>query len=131
MPEQHLFEYAVIRVVPRVEREEFLNVGVIVYCRDRRFLQAVYLLNEEQLIAAFPGVDIPLIQRYLDAFVAIAAADKNAGPIAQLDAASRFRWLTATRSTIIQSSKVHPGLCSDPLQQVQRLLKEFVLGNEE
>lgn len=131
MPELHLFEYAVIRVLPRVEREEFLNVGVILYCRSLRFLEARYLLQPERLTACFPGVDLILLQQYLDAFTAIAAGSPSAGPIARLDAASRFRWLTATRSTILQSSKVHPGRCSDPRLQLQLLMQSFVLPEAE
>jgi hypothetical protein len=127
MPEMHLFEYAVIRVVPRVEREEFLNAGVILYCRNLRFLEARYILDEARLRTAFPGINLPELQQYLDAFCSIAAGAQPASPIAGLDVASRFRWLTATRSTVLQTSKVHPGHCGDPTQQLEHLLQSFVL----
>ena len=128
MPDKHLYEYAVIRVVPSVEREEFLNVGVILYCKQQKFLKAVYTLNEEKLHALSPHTDINIIRPYLDAFVAISDGDKPAGPIAQLDMAGRFRWLTATRSSVVQTSKVHPGFCSSSAEEtLMRLHAELVL----
>lgn len=128
MPDKHLYEYAVIRVVPSVEREEFLNVGVILYCREQKFLQAVYTLNEDKLRAFSPHTDINFIRPYLDAFVAIAAGDKTAGPIARQDIAGRFRWLTATRSSVVQTSKVHPGFCGGSAgETLMRLHEELVL----
>ena len=127
MQEQHLFEYAVIRVVPRVEREEFLNVGVILYCRDQRFLQTLFTLNEERLGIFSPHLDLPEIKGYLCAFEQICIGSTAGGPIARLDIASRFRWLTATRSTIVQTSKVHPGLCNDPAVMLERLYERLVL----
>lgn len=127
MPGKHLYEYAVIRVVPRVEREEFLNVGVILYSRDLKFLKVVYTINEQKLNAVCAGVDCQEIKDHLQAYERIANGDKEAGPIAQLDIASRFRWLTATRSTIVQSSKVHPGFCDEPEQTLQKLFEQFVL----
>jgi hypothetical protein len=130
MQEKHLFEYAVVRVVPRVEREEFVNAGVILYCRSLRFLEARCLLPVSRLQTCFPATDLQLLQQYLDAFVRIAAGDHNAGPIARLDPASRFRWLTATRSTILQTSKVHPGRCADAVQQLQHLMHMLVLPED-
>ena len=127
MQEQHLFEYAVIRVVPRVEREEFLNVGVILYCKKPPFLQARYTLDTARLSAFCPGLDIEEIKAYLCAFEHISAGSPAGGPIAKLDMASRFRWLTATRSTIVQSSKVHPGFCTDPLVTLEKLHEQLVL----
>ena len=127
MQDKHLYEYAVIRVVPSVEREEFLNVGVILYCKQQKFLQAVFTLNEERLRAFSPQTDINNIRPYLEAFVAISKGSKSGGPIAQLDMAGRFRWLTATRSSIIQTSKVHPGLCSANAEDtLMRLHKQLV-----
>lgn len=131
MPELHLYEYAVIRVVPRVEREEFLNVGVILYCRGLRFLEARWILAEDRFASCFPGTDLAQLQQYLEAFSSIAAASCTTSPIARLDMASRFRWLTATRSTMLQTSKVHPGQCKDPGLQLQRLLQAFVLTEEQ
>ncbi len=127
MQENHLFEYAIIRVVPRVEREEFLNVGVIVYCKKPAFLQTTITLNEKRLLALYPEIDMEEIQSHLKAFEQIIAGDASAGPIAALDIASRFRWLTAKRSTILQTSVVHPGLCKDPALTLVRLHEQLVL----
>lgn len=127
MQEKHLFEYAVIRVMPRVEREEFLNAGVILYCKQHKFLQAIISLNEDRLRAFSPETDLNEVKTYLDAFECIAKGGKQAGPIGQLDLASRFRWLTATRSTVVQAGKVHPGFCGDPLKALTRLHEQLVL----
>ena len=127
MPEQQLFEYAVIRIVPRVEREEFLNIGVILYCRDMQFLETMYSIDEERLRAFAGYVDMAELKKHLCAIEKISRADHTAGEIAKLDIASRFRWLTAARSTILQTSKVHPGLCNDPMETLKRLYKELVL----
>ena len=126
MPEKHLFEYAVIRVVPCVEREEFLNVGIILYCASRGFLQTVYSLPEERLRAFNLELDIPELQQRLHAFERICAGRAQGGPIGQLPIASRFRWLTATRSTVVQTSAVHPGLCTDPQETLSRLFAKMV-----
>lgn len=126
MQEKHLFEYAVIRVVPRVEREEFINVGVIVYCSSHRFLQTLYKLDETRLLSLFPALDISELSDRLRAFEQVCAGGKSGGTIGKLPIASRFRWLTATRSTIVQTSPVHPGLCSDPQQMLLRLQNQLV-----
>jgi len=127
MQEKHLFEYAVVRVVPRVEREEFINAGIILYCRDQRFLGVMFSVDEHRLEALCAKLDIDELREHLRAFEQIAAGDKNAGPIARLDLASRFRWLTATRSTVVQASKVHPGLCTDAGDMLARLHNQLVL----
>lgn len=128
MPEMHLFEYAVIRVMPRVEREEFLNVGVIVYCRSQGFLQTKFALNEDQLRAAFSAeLDMHELAERLRAFERICAGRAQGGVIGQLSIAERFRWLTATRSTVVQTSPVHPGLCSDAGETLDRLFVQLVL----
>jgi hypothetical protein len=127
MQEKHLYEYAIIRVVPRVEREEFINVGVIVYCPSKRFLQTVYELNEKKLLSLYNELDISEIEDRLKAFVHICEGDVQGGPIGKLPLASRFRWLTAARSTIVQTSPVHPGLCVDPQQALAKLHRQFVL----
>ena len=127
MQEKHLYEYAVIRVVPRVEREEFLNTGVILYCPRLKYLQLIYTLDTDRLLAFYPKLDIAELEEHLRAFETITLGDKEGGPIAQLDVASRFRWLTATRSTILQTSKVHPGFCGDPAAALQRLHAALVL----
>jgi Protein of unknown function (DUF3037) len=127
MHDNHSFEYAVIRLVPQVEREEFLNVGVILYCRHHPFLQMKFTLDETRLHATFPGADIQDIQLHLQAFEHICMGDIKGGPIALLDMASRFRWLTAKRSTVVQTSDVHPGLCSDPQETLNKLHRQLVL----
>jgi hypothetical protein len=127
MQEKQLFEYAVIRIVPRVEREEFLNVGVILYCRDQNFLQALYHLNEKRIRLFCDQLDIEEIEEYLKTFERICRGDINAGPIAKLPIAERFRWLTATRSTIVQTSKVHPGFCKDAGETLNKLFRQLVL----
>lgn len=127
MQEKHLFEYAVIRVVPRVEREEFINTGIVLYCRDQRFLGVMFSVDEDRLRSLCPLLDIEELKEHLKAFEQIAIGNKNAGPIAKLDLAGRFRWLTATRSTIVQASKVHPGLCDDAGEMLERLYNQLVL----
>lgn len=126
MQESQLFEYAIIRVVPKVEREEFLNVGVVLYCAKQKFLQLKYNLDEERL-KAFPGIDTVEICEYLCAFERICNNNPDAGPIAQLPIDERFRWLTASRSTIMQTSKVHPGLCTDAQETLNRLFELMVV----
>ena len=127
MQENHLFEYAVIRVVPRVEREEFINVGVVVFCKKQKFLQTVYTLNKERLLAIHPHINIEEVEAALQSFERISTGEKDSGPIGKLDVPSRFRWLTATRSTVIQSSKVHVGFCKDLPQAVAHLHAQLVL----
>ena len=126
MPEKHLFEYAVIRVVPRVEREEFLNVGVIVYCAAQGFLQTSYTLAEERLCAFGSTIDLRELEARLSAFERICAGRAQGGIIGQLPAAARFRWLTAARSTVVQTSPVHPGLCTDAAETLRRLHAQLV-----
>ena len=127
MPAPHVFEYAVLRVVPRVEREEFLNAGVILLCRAQGFLQCRYLVPTARLLAfgaAAPDPD-ELAARLL-AFERICAGRPAGGPIGQLGLAERFRWLTAQRSTVVQTSPVHPGLCHDPAATLERLFAALV-----
>jgi len=127
MQEKHLFEYAVIRVVPRVEREEFINVGVILYCHSQKFLKVLYQLNEQKILAISKDTDVAELNTYLKALEKICIGGRDAGTIGQLPLASRFRWLTATRSSVIQSSKVHPGFCNDAGETVTRLFEQLVL----
>ena len=126
MPEKHVFEYAVIRVVPRVEREEFINVGVILFCKRTKFLQCIIKVDDDRLSAFAAGLDIVEVKSNLHAFAEITAGNKTCGSIAALDEASRFRWLTATRSTVVQTSKVHPGLTDDCEKTLRRLFAEMV-----
>lgn len=127
MQEMHLFEYAVIRVVPRVEREEFLNTGVVLYCPRQRFLQALITVNEERFRIFSAHWDVADVKAHLHAFEQICLGTKQGGPIGSLDRASRFRWLTATRSTVVQTSKVHPGFCVSAEETLKRLHAQMVL----
>jgi hypothetical protein len=127
MQEQHLFEYAVLRVVPKVEREEFINVGIIVYCKKLKFLQCLFTLNKERLRALCEKLDIDEVEEHLKAYERICKGGQDGGPIGKLDIASRFRWLTAIRSTVVQTSKVHPGFCSDPEKEIKKLHEQLVL----
>jgi len=124
----HSFEYAVVRVVPRVEREEFLNAGVILYCRSLGFLDARVALDRARLQALSPdaALDLDTVERGLAMIPRICAGDPAAGPIAALDQAERFRWLCATRSTVNQVSPVHAGLCDDPAAMLDHLMKKMV-----
>jgi hypothetical protein len=127
MQENHLFEYAVIRVVPQVEREEFLNVGVILYCSAQKFLQVQYVLDEKRLKSFCDKLDIQELQEHILSFERICAGGSQAGAIGLLPMAERFRWLTATRSTVVQTSKVHPGLCADAHEMLTHLYTQLVL----
>ena len=126
MSEQLSFEYAVIRVVPKVEREEFMNVGVIVYCQSLSFLNAAFYLDEMRLGALSPNLEMEEIKKHLAAFCEICKGGPAAGPIGKLDMGSRFRWLTATRSTVLQCSRVHPGLTEDPAATLKDLHARLV-----
>lgn len=121
-----LYEYAVIRYVPRVEREEFLNVGVIVFCKEQKRVEVLFHIDEQKLKALAPDADVEELRNYLAAFAATASGKKEGGPIAQEDAASRFRWLTAVRSSAIQTSRPHPGFTDDTVNTTARLLEELV-----
>lgn len=127
MQEKYLYEYAVIRFVPRVEREEFLNVGVVLYCKSERFLEAAFTLDEKRLKLLFGSFDIQEVEDNLRAFEKICLGGIYGGAIGVLPIADRFRWLTATRSTIIQCSKVHPGFCEVPGRTLLKLHKQLVL----
>ncbi len=127
MQEKNLYEYAVIRVVPRVEREEFLNVGIILFCKKARFIKVLYSINESKLQLFSGDLDPEQLHLNLEAFGKVGHGVKSGGPIAQFDIPSRFRWLTAIRSSAIQTSRPHPGLCDDLEQTAQRLFEEMVL----
>jgi hypothetical protein len=127
MQENHLFEYAVIRIVPRVEREEFLNVGVILFCPKQSFLQCMIGLDEERLRAFSKDLDFEELRENLHSFERICKGGPDGGPIGKLDSPSRFRWLTATRSTVLQTSKVHPGFCQNPEKTLDKLYNQLVL----
>ncbi len=126
MQEKHLFEYAVIRVVPCVEREEFMNIGVILYCSAHHFLKASFEIDEKRLLALCSETDLDELRKYLTAITEICEGKKKGGSIGKLPMASRFRWLTATRSTIVQTSPTHTGLCHHPEETLLRLMRELV-----
>ena len=126
MRDHYPYDYAVFRVVPRVEREEFMNVGVIVSCPARGFLEARIELNEQRLAAMDSTLDLESIRAHLLTIPAICAGGAQAGPIGQLSQRERFHWLVAPRSTIIQSSPVHTGYCKDPAEVLERLLNTMV-----
>ena len=127
MQGNHLFEYAVIRLVPHVEREEFLNAGVILFCAKKKFLKARILLNEEKIKTLCDKTDLAELRGHIDSFERICRGGDDSGPIGRLSLAERFRWLTATRSTVLQTSKVHPGLTPDPEEMLERLFNQLVL----
>lgn len=127
MPGKELFEYAVIRLVPQVEREEFLNVGVVLYCRGQRLLAMRYALDEQRLRSFGLPVAVDEVEAYLRGFQQVCNGERGGGPIAAMPIAERFRWLTAKRSTIIQTSPVHPGLCDVATETLAYLFQELVL----
>lgn len=127
MQGNHLFEYAVIRVVPRVEREEFLNTGVILYCQEKDFLQLLFTIDEKRIRDFCEKLDMDELKGHLVAFENICNGKEEGGPISKLDMPSRFRWLTAKRSTVIQTSAVHPGFCDDPMEMLEKLYEQLVL----
>lgn len=127
MPAPSSFDYAIIRVVPRVERGEFLNAGVIVHCPTLDFLAARVALDEVRLKAWWPDVDAAELREHLEVFPRIAAGDATAGPIAQLPRSQRFHWLVAPRSTVLQVSEVHAGLCEDTGHLVEQLMNSLSL----
>lgn len=126
MPARSSFDYALIRVVPRVEREEFLNAGVLLYCLQRGFLGARVELDERRLAALDPGADVELIRGHLEAIPRVCEGGVAAGPIGQLSQKERFHWLVAPRSTLIQTGPVHSGLCEDPGQAIEHLMDRMV-----
>ena len=120
------FQYAIVRVVPRVERGECMNVGVVFFCRPRRYLAARIALDEARLAAFAPGLDVEEVRAHLDAMTRIAAGEPDAGPVAELEQSERFHWLVAPSSTVIQTSPVHTGLCDDPEATVAGLMEKLV-----
>ena len=126
MPDKYRYDYAVIRVVPKVDREEFINAGVIVSCPDLSFLDASIKLNEDRLLALDPTIDIDLVKDHLEAIPTICRGGGEAGTIGGLPQRQRFHWLVAPRSTIIQTSPVHTGRCHDPAVALERLIATMV-----
>jgi len=120
------FQYAIVRVVPRIERGECFNAGVVLLCRPRRFLGSRTFLDEGRLRALAPDLDPELVRAHLAAIDRIVAGDASAGPIARLTKPERFHWLVAPSSTIIQPSEVHTGLCEDPAAELEHLFAALV-----
>jgi DUF3037 family protein len=126
LPAPASFDYAILRVVPRVDREEFINAGVVVFCLEKRYLDARILINNERLRALWPELDVELVRAHLDAVPRICMGDASAGPIAKLSQRERFHWLTSPRSTIIQPSPVHTGVCDNTEGVLDRLATQFL-----
>ncbi len=128
MSNQFGYDYAVIRVVPKVDREEFINAGVIVSCPDLSFLEARIKLNKSRLLALDPSVDLDMVRTHLATIPTICRGGGEAGSIGQLPQRERFYWLVAPRSTVIQTSPVHTGRCSDPALALDHLVATMVDG---
>ena len=131
MPDQFRYDYAVIRVVPKVDREEFINAGVILSCPDKSFLDARIRLNESRLLALDPSLDLEMVRTHLETIPTICHGGDGAGPIGQLPQRQRFHWLVAPRSTIIQTSPVHTGRCSDPAAALEHLVGKMVAATND
>lgn len=127
MPSKVIFEYAVVRIVPKVERGEFLNVGIILFAKSKDFLAMKYHFDKNRLALFSEEIDIERLENYLDAWDWICKGSQKGGAIGKLETPERFRWLTAAKSTIIQCSEVHPGLCQSPENKLDRLFQEYVL----
>mgnify|MGYP006396889137 FL=1 len=126
MQDRLLYEYAVLRLVPRVEREEFINIGVVLFCKRTDYLKCKIEVKRDRALALFPNLDLENLACYLSAFEKIVAAHPEGGLIATYDAPSRFRWLTAKRSTIVQISAIHSGLSENLDATLESLFQEFV-----
>ena len=127
MQGKHLYEYAVIRVVPKVEREEFLNVGIILFSKRGKYIRMLYTLDKERLRLFAGEPDIDLIEKTLDSFEKIASGQKEGGIIAGFDISERFRWITAERSSCIQTSRPHAGFSGNLEETANKLFRELVL----
>ena len=126
MSADNAFSYAVLRLVPRVERGERINVGVVVFCRPLQYLEARTALDTARALVLWPELDVESVRSHLAAIERIATGDPGAGPIARLDTTARFHWLVAPSSTIIQPSVVHTGLCGAPADELDELFRELV-----
>ena len=126
MSELCSFDYATLRIVPNAERAEFINAGVVMQCAEQAFLECVVLVDEDRLRALWPDVDVDLVREHLEAFPQIAAGFGSAGPIAKLSRRERFHWLVAPRSTMIQVSPVHSGMCMAPEETIDELFRRLV-----
>lgn len=127
MHERASYDYAVVRVVPRVDREEFINAGVILFSKSHHFLAASLDVDEGRLRALAPVMDLDVVRRHLDAIRRVCTGEEAAGPIARLSQSERFHWLVAPRSTVIQISPVHGGVCDNPAVQLEALFRQLVM----
>jgi hypothetical protein len=127
MQDRFTFEYTIIRFVPKVEREEFFNVGVILFSKRKKFLDIKYQIDENKLKAFSPEIEMDTLKEYLNAWKMVCSGEAVGGPIGKLELSDRFRWLTACRSTMIQSSKTHPGLCLEPEVELNNIFEKYVL----
>lgn len=126
MQEKNIYEYAIIRLVPKVEREEFFNVGLVLFCKHQKFIRIQYHLCQDKFALIAPDLEYETVLENLEAFQKIADGTSLSSPIAQLDIAERFRWLTALRSSVIQTSRPHSGKTHDLEKTFQRLFEEMV-----
>ncbi|CAM3457636.1 DUF3037 domain-containing protein [Zobellia roscoffensis] len=127
MQDRVTYEFAIIRVVPKVERGEFINVGAIVFSKRKKFLRMKFAINPNRLKVFACNLALEDLEAYLKAWELVCEGEPKGGVIGELDLPSRFRWLTASRSTIIQSSQPHPGLCTDPEKELETLFNLYVL----
>ncbi len=127
MQDRTTYEYAIIRIVPKVERAEFFNVGVILFSKRKKFLDVKYYISKKKLEAFSSELEWELLDNYLKSWKLICDGEPDSGAIGKLELADRFRWLAAPRSTIIQSSKTHPGLCCDPKKELDDIFEKYVL----
>ena len=127
MQDKVVYEYAVIRVVPKVEREEFINVGLILFSKRKRFIRFEYHISEEKIRCFCTEFDLSQVKENLESFAKICSGAKDGGPIAQLEPDEKFRWITAVKSSSIQSSRPHPGFSNDLNTTFERLYEELVL----
>lgn len=126
MGDRSAFSYAIVRVMPSVERGETINVGVVLYARQHKFLDARIELDEAKLRSIAPNANVATVNEHLTAFARVAKGDANAGPMAALEQSERFGWLVAPASTIIQTSPVHTGLCDEPQRALDELFDDLV-----
>ena len=127
MPDKYTFEYAIVRLVPKVEREEFFNIGVILFCKRLKYLGVKFHVNPSKLEVYSGSLEVQDVEKYLNSWGCICSGKPTGGAIAEFEQSDRFRWLAASRSTIIQSSKTHPGLCENPEEELIDIFEKYVL----
>ena len=127
MQELNRYEYSVLRYVPKVEREEFVNVGLAMMCKRHRWIKVRIFLPEEKIRSLYRNADIDILSRQLQSFVDIADGDRKSGPVAEYPVEERFRWISAVKSSVIQTSRPHPGLCEDLDATFDSLFDDLVL----